>query len=260
MNSPASSSADAMAARRRRSTTWTVVLSAVVVFLAIVVTAQLLPQRSPAAAPPAASPSSPADQGADQRADQGADQGQELEFVRRDAGDPMAIGDVNAPVVLTEWIDLRCPYCAVFSRETLPALIGKYVDTGKVRIEFHDVTFFGGQSEDAAVAARAAGRQDRFVEFVTAVYAAAPDKGHADLPRDTLVGLAKKAGVPDIKRFTADLDDPALRAAARASTQSAQQLGVTAVPFFVAGNTSLSGAQPAEVFQGFLDQALDQAK
>ncbi|MGW0484179.1 DsbA family protein [Nonomuraea sp. NPDC003214] len=256
MNSPASSSADAMAARRRRSTTWTVVLSAVVVFLAIVVTAQLLPQRSPGAAPPAASPSSTADQ----RGDHGAGRGQELEFVRRDAGDPMAIGDVNAPVVLTEWLDLRCPYCAVFSRETLPALIGKYVDTGKVRIEFHDVTFFGEQSENAAVAARAAGRQDRFVEFVTAVYAAAPDKGHADLPRDTLVGLAKKAGVPDIKRFTADLDDPALRAAARASTQSAQQLGVTAVPFFVAGNTSLSGAQPAEVFQGFLDQALDQAK
>ncbi|MGH3351154.1 MAG: DsbA family protein [Nocardioides sp.] len=179
-----------------------------------------------------------------------------MDFVRRDADDPMAIGDVDAPVVLSEWIDLRCPFCAVVSRETMPTLMEEYVDAGKVRIEFHDVAYFGEESEDAAVAARAAARQDRFVEFVTAVYDAAPERGHPDLPRNELIDFAEEAGVTDIEKFTADLEDPKLRAEVQASTQSAQQLGVTAVPFFVTGDTALSGAQPTETFRELLDEAL----
>lgn len=179
--------------------------------------------------------------------------------VRRDADDPMAIGSIDAPVVLTEWTDLRCPFCASFSRDTLPAIVEEYVDEGLVRIEIHDVSFFGEQSEDAAVAARAAGEQGRYIEYLTAVYDAAPDRSHPDMPRETLIAFAETAGVPDSAKFTADLDDPALRAAVQQSTTTAQQLGVTAVPFFVAGDTALSGAQPASVFREFLDQAVEQA-
>lgn len=221
----------------RRSRRLNVVLGVVAAFLGVVVAAQSLQGQSPAAAPAQS-----------ERAD-------ELDFVRRDAGDPMAIGDVDAPVVLTQWTDLRCPYCALFARKTLPTLIQEYVDTGKVRIEFHDVAFFGEHSEDAAVAARAAAAQGKFMEFVTAVYAAAPERGHPDLPRETLIAFAEKAGVPDMARFTADLDDPAIRDAAQASTRAAQQIGVNSVPFFVAGDTALAGSQPIEVFRDLLDTA-----
>ncbi len=221
-------------------------------FVALVIAAEVLPGQSPASAPSEAPAASAADE--KEEADQ------QPAYVRRDADDPMAIGDVDAPVVLSEWIDLRCPFCALFSRETLPTLIEEYVDTGRVRIEFHDVAFFGPQSEDAAVAARAAAKQDRFVEFVTAVYDAAPERGHPDLTRDVLIDFAEQAGVPDVDQFIADLDDTELRADARASTQSAQQLGVTAVPFFVAGGTAVSGAQPTGTFRDFLDQALAKAE
>jgi protein-disulfide isomerase len=223
----------------------------VVAFLLVVLAAELLPGESPVGAAPGPGNAKP---GTSAGAHEGG--AQEQGFVRRDADDPMAIGDVDAPVVLTEWLDLRCPYCAVFSRDTLPSLVRDYVDTGRVRIEFHDVAFFGEQSEDAAVAARAAGNQGKFVEYVTAVYDAAPARGHADLPRARLVEFAEEVGVPDVARFTADLDDLDVRAEAQASTRSAQQIGVSAVPFFVAGGTALSGAQPEETFREFLDQAL----
>src|SRR5690625_3658809 len=124
-----------MKAKYRRSRRWNIVLGVIVVFLALVVAAQFLPGQSPtSAAPEASGPPS---------AEEPAAGTEEMAFVRRDADDPMAIGDVDAPVVMTEWIDLRCPYCAVFSRDTLPVLIEEYVETGKVRIEFHDVAFFG---------------------------------------------------------------------------------------------------------------------
>jgi len=227
----------------RRSLRWNLVLGLIAAFLAIVVAAEMLPGESPA--------STDSDD---------TEHAEEMDFVRRDADDPMAIGDVDAPVVLSEFIDMRCPFCAVVSRDIMPKLIEEYVDTGKVRIEFHDLVFYGDQSEQAAVAARAAGEQDKYFEFVTAVYADAPERSHPDLPRKELIEFAKDADVPDIKQFTEDLDNKELTDEVKASMQQAQQLGVTSTPFFVVGNTSLSGAQPVDMFRDFLDEALEEAE
>lgn len=178
--------------------------------------------------------------------------------VRLDEGDPMAIGAIDAPIVLSEWTDYRCPFCAVYSRDTLPQILKEYVDAGKVRIEVHDVAFFGDESARAAVAARAAGEQGKYFEFMDAVYQAAPESGHPELPVEELIGFAKAAGVPDLAKFEADMQREDLAAAVQQSTAEAQQLGVTSVPFFAVGGQALSGAQPIENFREFLDQQLAQ--
>lgn len=224
-----------------------VVGAAVAVFLVLVVVAQLL-RDSPTSDDAAPSASAQADGPV------------ELSIVRRDANDPMAVGRVDAPVVLVLWTDMRCPFCAVFNRETLPKLMDEYVDPGKVRLEVHDVVFFGKQSENAAVAARAAAAQGKFFEYLKAVYAVAPEGKHPSLPARKLVGFAEQVDVPDIARFKTDLDDEALHGQTQQSTAAAQGLGVTSVPFFVAGQTSLAGAQPIDVFREFLDDALAEAQ
>lgn len=231
-------SAPVTAEKYRRAKRLNLILGVIVAFLVLVVIAQLLPRESPSSTA------------------EGQSESVEREFVRRDPGDPMAIGDVDAPVVLTQWTDLRCPFCAVFHRETLPVLLEEYVETGRVRIEVYDVAYFGEQSDDAAVAARAAANQGMFMEYTTAIYTAAPESGHADLPREKLIAFAEQVGIPDLQQFEFDLDDPQIRTYAQASTRYAQQLGVTSVPFFVAGDITLSGAQPLDVFRGFLDEAL----
>ncbi|WP_210405971.1 thioredoxin domain-containing protein [Micromonospora sp. MH33] len=243
-------SARFLTARRRLNRRLAVAAVAVVAFLGVVLAGHLTNGRRQVAAP-TASPSASAGAG-------GARAG-EFTFVRRAQADPMAVGAVDAPVVLVQWTDMRCPYCAVFNRETLPMLLKEYVDTGKLRIEVHDVAYFGEQSEQAAVAARAAAEQGKFFEFIRAVYKDAPEHKHPDLPRAKLIAYAQKAGVPDIAKFTTDLDDPGLRAAADASNSEAAQLGVTSVPFFVAGDRTLSGAQPSSVFRSYLDDAIAKA-
>lgn len=229
---------------------WTIALGALAAFLLVVVVGQSTLGQSPAAAPAASSPAAatPAPASSDSP------------IVRREEGDPMAIGDLDALVVVTMWTDLRCPFCAAFDRGTLPVIVEEYVDAGLVRLEVNDVAFFGEQSEDAAVAARAAANQDSYFAYLAAVFAAAPESGHADLPREKLIAFAETVGIRDLDRFTADLDDPALRAAAQQTTATAQQLGVTSVPFFVAGNTALAGAQPVDVFRDYLDAAVEQAR
>lgn len=235
----ASVDVEALQSKLRFSRTLNVVLAALVVFLGIVVLAGAL------------QPQAVADGSA------GSTTETEAVHVRADPNDPLAIGDINAPVVLSEWTDYRCPFCSVFATQTLPTLMKKYVDTGKLRIEFNDVYFFGDQSRDAAIAARAAAEQGYYLEYIQVLYAAAPDSGHPDLPREKLIDFAREANVPDLDSFVAALDSPELAAAVDQSHQQAMAWGISGVPFFVIGKQVINGAQPLEIFEQIIDAHLN---
>lgn len=247
-NSPAPKPVHPLARKLRFARILNVVLGAITAFLLVVVIAQSVPGAEQAAT--ADTTQTPAADAS------GSGSGAGSEIATRDPDDPLAIGDVDAPVVLVEWADFRCPYCAVVTNQTLPTIFEEYVEKGLVRYEFRDVAFFGEESIDAAVAARAAGEQGRFPEYLEAVFAAAPEKGHPDMPREKLIGFAATAGVPDLAKFEQDLDRADLRDAVLASTDTAQRLGVTSVPFFVAGDQAIAGAQPIENFRALLDEQL----
>ena len=52
--------------------------------------------------------------------------------------DDFIIGNKNAPITIIEYASLSCIHCADFHQKTLPQLIEKYVDTGKIKIVFRD--------------------------------------------------------------------------------------------------------------------------
>lgn len=172
---------------------------------------------------------------------------------RRIEGDPLAIGRVDAKVVMIEYADYRCPFCSLYARETLPKLVDKYVADGTLRVEWRDLPIFGEQSEAAALAARAAGDQGRFWEFQEALHAAAPDNGHPDLTRDVLLGFARTAGVSDMAAFEVAMDSEAHRAAMQADVREAQALGASSTPVFIIGDEPIAGAQPYEVFAKIIE-------
>lgn len=174
-------------------------------------------------------------------------QGIGVDLSRREASDPRAIGDVDAPVVLIEYADFRCPFCGVHARDTQPEL-QKYVDEGTLRIEFNDLAIFGEQSIRAAAASRAAAAQDKFWEFHEAVYADAPDRGHANLTDEVLLGYADQIGVRDMAQFEADMTAEETAAAVRADAQKAYDIGASSTPLFLIGDEPILGAQPADVF------------
>ncbi|GAA2956730.1 MULTISPECIES: DsbA family protein [Streptomycetaceae] len=187
-----------------------------------------------------------------------ADMYEELaKLARRDAGDKLAQGRADAPVVLIEYADFACGYCGTFARETEPELVEKYVEDGTLRIEWRNFPIFGKESEAAARASWAAGRQDRFWAFHRAAYAeGAKEKGFGE---DRLRDLARQAGVKDLDRFARDADSPAAAEAVGKDQEQAYGIGATSTPSFLVNGRPIAGAQPTAVFTRAIEAAAAEA-
>ncbi|MEU9121958.1 DsbA family protein [Streptomyces sp. NPDC048506] len=177
---------------------------------------------------------------------------------RRQDGDPLAVGKKDAPVVLVEYADYQCSFCGRFTRETQPELIKKYVDAGTLRIEFRNFPVFGADSERAARASWAAGRQGRFWQLHEELYAKTR-KGDA-LAEDKLVELARAGGVPDIEKFRTDLKSADAERALKKDQDEGYRLGVQSTPSFLVNGRPVAGAQPTAVFAQAIDDAAAQAR
>ena len=178
-------------------------------------------------------------------------------IARFEEGDPLALGPVDAPVVMTMYSDFRCPFCAKFSREVEPELVEDYVESGDLRIEWRDLPIFGEESMLAARAGRAAADQDRFWEFTEVVFADAPDRGHPDLGEEKLAGYAREAGVADVERFREDMTSGKYDEAIRADYEAATALGATSTPTFLVNGTGIIGARSIETFRNVIDSSLN---
>ena len=251
------------------SIAWAVAVIVVALVVGLIAWLALGPQNGTAGGqqtPPAAAPTTEAPAGAAPEATAEDPAAQEpspevaetmLSLQRRDADDPLAVGDVDAPVVIIEYADYRCPYCARFTLETRPGL-QELVDDGTLRIEFRDFVIFDEQSHAAAVAARAAAEQGVFEDYAAAVFSRST-QGHAELARQDLLDIAEEVGVPDLAAFEERLDAPELASAVDADTAEARALGLSSTPTFLVNTTLVRGAQPLDYFQQVIAQEQERA-
>lgn len=179
---------------------------------------------------------------------------------RRVAGEMTAIGELDAPVVMVEYGDFRCPFCGLFARDSMPVILEKYVEAGLVRFEWRDAPFFGEESYVAAVAARAAGRQGKYWEYHSELYARAPERGRLEITPAVLQSVAEAVGITDIAQFAADLNDEAVAAGVQRDFQEAVSLGINSVPIFLVNGVPLIGAQPLEIFEQVIEEQLTIAR
>jgi protein-disulfide isomerase len=177
--------------------------------------------------------------------------------------DQRILGSAEAQVMIIEFTDLQCPYCARFARDTWPLLRERYVDTGKIRFATRDLPLpFHAFALPAAVAARCAGQQGKFWEYREALFHDQSLLGH-----ERYVELAGTLGL-DTTRFESCRADPAMLATVRADAALAASSGIASTPSFVIGRVVngefegevMSGAQPFEVFQQRLDLLLQQSQ
>jgi protein-disulfide isomerase len=166
------------------------------------------------------------------------------------------LGDPAAPLTLVEYADLQCVYCAVWSRDVLPAVVEKYVRTGAVRLEFRGLAFLGPESDKALRAALAAGEHDRLWDALHALFERQGGE-NSGWVSDELLRELEPLGV-DIEGTTSPWVERQLASAAA----SARMAGVPGTPYFQtrragepAQRLSVDYLQPAS-FTAELDRRL----
>jgi protein-disulfide isomerase len=167
------------------------------------------------------------------------------------------LGDPQAPLTVTEYVDLQCPVCAAASRETLPTLVRDYVRTGKVKLDARTLHFIGPDSEVAARVAAGAERQGKLWPFLEAFYAAQGEENSGYVTDGFLRSVAAAAGV-DANAALRFAGTAAAQDSLNRASSDAQRLGIDSTPTFTVARGDgkphvLSGGNDARSIAQALD-------
>ncbi|MEA2256538.1 MAG: hypothetical protein QOG35_2583 [Solirubrobacteraceae bacterium] len=173
----------------------------------------------------------------------------------------ITLGRADAPVHLIEFADLQCPFCREYALQTMPILIQDYVRTGKVSMEFRNLSFLGPDSVAAGRAASAAAAQNRLWNFTDLFYYNQGKENSGYVSPAFLSRLTTAAGV-DATRAKTDAAASSAQAPLAAANTLASRYGVQSTPTILVGPRGGTmkpvAADPTDTsaFKAAIDQAL----
>jgi protein-disulfide isomerase len=167
------------------------------------------------------------------------------------------LGDPNAPVTVTEYLDPQCPICADASKADLPGLIKNYVRTGKVKLQARTLSFIGPDSVTAAKYAHGAEQQGKLWAFLETFYASQGQENSGYVTDDFLAQVAKASGV-DADKASAVAAGASAQTALDQADAAAQTLRVNSTPSFTVSKNG-TGEKVVAVGLEDLTNKLDKA-
>ncbi len=154
--------------------------------------------------------------------------------------DDRILGNPAAPITIIEYASMTCPHCAHFTKEVLPELKKKWIDTGKARLVLRDFPL--DQLALRAAMIQRCAPPDRFYAFVDMFFADQAQWVTADDANAALARLAALGGMSRSK-FDACLKDTALEnRVLQERLVASKDLGVEATPTFFINGTKFAGA------------------
>lgn len=146
-------------------------------------------------------------------------------------------GPADAKKSLVEFYDYDCPYCRI----SLPA-VKKFYEANKDQVRFSFIEFpikqlHGESAMQAARASLAARRQPaQYMDFHFALLGQ-----EENVTEDMIFAEAARAGM-DVNRLKADMKDPEIEKALKASIEFAHKVGVDGTPTFLINGKLRPGA------------------
>lgn len=173
-------------------------------------------------------------------------------------GEPF-IGQKDAPLIMAYWFDYQCPYCQAFEQDTLPTLIDKYVNTGKMKILFKDFQFLGEDSTTAGLAEHAVWETypDKFLAWQEAMFKKQDAENSGWGKKADIVALVNSMGM-DGNKISKLMDDKKdeYQKEMDADKAEAGNFGITGTPGFIVGTQAIYGAEPLNSFESQIDALL----
>jgi protein-disulfide isomerase len=175
----------------------------------------------------------------------------------------VSLGSPSAPATLVEFGDLQCPACAQFATGALPAVIARYVRSGRLLLQFRPLDLIGADSRRAAAMAAALAQQDRLWQFVELDFHNQGAENSGYVTETYLRALAAAIPGVDVARAVAAQSSTAVGAQLAQASALARAAHVQATPSF---ELSRAGGPPrafrpsgldSASFAGALDRALE---
>lgn len=160
------------------------------------------------------------------------------------------LGDPNAKVVVEEFADFQCPWCAKYATEMELEIIQKYVSTDQVYYRFIPFSFIGKESFDAAEATYCAMDQGKFWEYREVVFANHNGENGGWYTADRLSAFAAKLDL-DTDAFEQCLSSDKYLKKVNDDVVYSKSKGVTSTPSFIVNGKLVNMSQ--------LTQAIDEA-
>ena len=154
-------------------------------------------------------------------------------------------GEPDASLRITEFVDFRCPSCAI-AHDYLAYL--RAANKGEVRVVFHHYPLDQAcnpieqqvhpSSCAAAIASECAGEQDSFWDYADRLFANQKRFSRADL-----VGHAEALEL-DLERFESCLADTRIAERVRQDVEEGQRLDISATPTLIVNGRVIEGLPP----------------
>ena len=159
------------------------------------------------------------------------------------------MGSKNAPIRIKEFFSLTCSHCANFHVKTLPQLKERYIDTGKVQLEFIDYPL-DRLAIIAATLARTLPTEDGYLEAISILLKKQKQWAYSKKPLDELRSIAKLFGVSS-KQFDEILKNiPLMQEIINKMEKESKNFNIESTPTFIINNNhKISGALSFKDFE-----------
>src|SRR5213594_3815427 len=156
--------------------------------------------------------------------------------LRLDLSRDQARGQADAPVLVAEFSDFRCPACEKFSLTIMPNLSKEFIEPGKVKVVFVDFPMVGDASYTTVFeSVHCAGKQGKYWQMHDTLW-----ENVGSFEDRQLVDYARKLGL-DVPSFRKCLDSDEFRERVLNGARFANGLGLGARPTFFIGRRQQDG-------------------
>ncbi|MEX0764159.1 MAG: DsbA family protein [Nitrosopumilaceae archaeon] len=173
-------------------------------------------------------------------------------------GSPV-LGSSLAPITIVEFGDYQCPQCDKWYLSVRPDIERDYIQTGKAKLVFVDLAFFGPDSKKAAQASYCAEDQGKFWEYHGMLYENQGGINDGWASPQNLKRFASELNL-DTSSFNDCLDSGKYQKRVENNIKIATQNGASGTPTFILisdeNQKRIEGAQPYQVFKQELDSLL----
>ena len=164
------------------------------------------------------------------------------------------LGDTDAELTIVEYASLTCPHCARFHDEVLPELQAKYIDRGKIKLDYRDFPL-----DQLALKAAAFARcvpEDQYFTFLHVLFDRQRNWSRDEDPIRALTQIGQLGGLDAGKLRRCMSDQELTDFILQQRLEAQQKHEINSTPTFLVNGEKVEGVQSFDQFRAIIESAL----